>query len=232
VLYEPKLFEPLTDQLWDDGHARDAIRSIVADTDSAFDPDALWPAEEWDGWEGPHPLKDLYVGASGVIWALDALRRRGFAETSLDLTSAARRTLAAWRDAPDYSQWPDVPARAPSALLLGESGPLLVAWRLEPDAELADLLLARVRENIDNEAVEIMWGAPGTMLAARAMLDWTGEERWADAWRESAEAVLAVRDADGLYEMYELGKLDFTGWRERIGPSPWNNTSGYWQSAS
>ena len=199
VLYEPKLFEPLTDQLWDDGHARDAIRSIVADTDSAFDPDALWPAEEWDGWEAPHPLKDLYVGASGVIWALDALRRRGFAETSLDLTSAARRTLAAWRDAPDYSQWPDVPARAPSALLLGESGPLLVAWRLEPDAELADLLLARVRENIDNEAVEIMWGAPGTMLAARAMLDWTGEERWADAWRESAEAVWEARDADGLW---------------------------------
>ena len=29
-----------------------------------------------------------------------------------------------------------------------------------------------------------MWGSPGTMLAARAMLDWTGEERWADAWRD------------------------------------------------
>ena len=32
-----------------------------------------------------------------------------------------------------------------------------------------------------------MWGAPGTMLAARAMLDRTGEERWAEAWRASAE---------------------------------------------
>src|SRR5206468_3097405 len=83
--------------------------------------------------------------------------------------------------------------------LTGESGPLLVAWRIEPSTELADALHARVRENMDNEAVEIMWGAPGTMLAARAMLDWTGEERWADAWRESAEAVWRARGADGLW---------------------------------
>jgi hypothetical protein len=31
------------------------------------------------------------------------------------------------------------------------------------------------------------------------MLDWTGEERWTDAWRESAEAVWAARDPDGLW---------------------------------
>jgi hypothetical protein len=82
---------------------------------------------------------------------------------------------------------------------MGESGPLLAAWRVDPSAELADRLLARVRENSDSEAVEIMWGAPGTMLAARAMLDWTGEERWADAWRESSEAVWDAREPDGLW---------------------------------
>jgi hypothetical protein len=56
-----------------------------------------------------------------------------------------------------------------------------------------------VRENVGNEAVEIMWGAPGTMLAARAMLEWTGEERWAEASRQSAEAVWAAREPDGLW---------------------------------
>ena len=35
------------------------------------------------------PLKNLYVGASGVIWALDVLRRRGLAETGIDLAAAA-----------------------------------------------------------------------------------------------------------------------------------------------
>ncbi len=200
VLYQPENFEPLTEKRWDSDGARKAIRAIVADADAAFHPDDLWPAEEWDAWQAPVPLKDLYVGACGVVWALDALRRRGYAETTLDLASASRRTLEAWREAPDYSEWEEeLPSRAAAGLLIGESGPLIVAWRMEPSAEFADVLLARVRENVDNEAVEVMWGAPGTMLAARAMHDWTGEERWADAWRESAEAVLAMQDPDGLW---------------------------------
>ncbi|HMJ00468.1 MAG TPA: LanC-like protein [Gaiellaceae bacterium] len=199
MLYEPEAHEPLTDETWDPGRVAGGIRAIVADADAAFDPDALWPADEWDVWEATPPMKDLYVGASGVVWALDALRRRGHAETTLDLTSAARRVLEAWHQTPDYAQWDDVPSQAPAALLMGESGPLLAAWRVESSADLADRLFARVRENVDNEAVEIMWGAPGTMLAARAMLDWTGEERWADAWRDSAEALWKARDPDGLW---------------------------------
>jgi hypothetical protein len=199
VLYDPELHEPLTDEAWDEQRARGAIAGIVADADAAFDPDRLWPAEEWDVYEATAPLKNLYVGASGVIWALDALRRRGLAETAIDLPAAAARTLELWGGLPDYAQWESVPEAAASALLMGESGPLIVAWRLAPSAELADRLYGRVRENIGNEAVEVMFGAPGTTLAAQAMLEWTGEERWADAWQESAESVWAARDDDGLW---------------------------------
>ena len=199
MLYDPELHEPLTDEGWDEGRVRDAIGRIVADADAAFDPERLWPAEEWDVYMATPPLKNLYVGASGVIWALDVLRRRGLAESTIDLAVAERRTLDAWRERPDYAQWDSVPEAAASALLTGESGPLIVAWRLAPSTELADQLFARVGENIGNEAVEIMFGAPGTMLAAQAMLEWTGEERWAEAWRESAESVWAARDEDGLW---------------------------------
>jgi hypothetical protein len=199
VLYDPGLHEPLTDETWDEGRVRVAIARIVADVDAAFDPHRLWPAEEWDVYMATPPLKDLYVGASGVIWALDALRRRGLAETDIDLGAAATKTLELWRELPDYAQWDVVPEAAASALLAGESGPLIVAWRLAPSSELADQLHARVHENVGNEAVEVMWGAPGTMLAARAMLEWTGEERWDEAWQESAESVRAARDADGLW---------------------------------
>ena len=199
MLYDPELHEPLADEVWDEGRVRDAIGRIVADADAAFDPERLWPAEEWDVYMATPPLKNLYVGASGVIWALDVLRRRGLAESTIDLAVAERRTLDAWRERPDYAQWDSVPEAAASALLTGESGPLIVAWRLAPSTELADQLFARVGENIGNEAVEIMFGAPGTMLAAQAMLEWTGEERWAEAWRESAESVWAARDEDGLW---------------------------------
>ena len=134
VLFQPERHEPLTETSWDDEWARNAIRGVIEDADANFDPDGLWPVEEWDGWEAPHPLKDLYVGASGVIWGLDALRRRGLGETGIDLTAAARRTLDLWQEASDYSEWDDVPSAAPSALFLGETGPLLVLWRLEPRA--------------------------------------------------------------------------------------------------
>jgi lantibiotic modifying enzyme len=199
VLFEPELHEPLIEDAWDEERARDAIRGIVADADRAFDPERLWPAEEWDSWQTTPPLKDVYTGAAGVLLALDQLRRRGPAETQIDVVAATRRTLERWREHPDYEQWTDIPSRPESALFTGGGGPLLAAWRVEPSPELADELFTRVRENVGNEAVEIMWGAPGTMLAARAMHEWTGDERWADAWQESAESVLDMRDEDGLW---------------------------------
>ena len=81
MLYDAELHEPLTDEAWDEGRVRNAVARRIADADAAFDADRLWPAEEWDGYMATPPLKDLYVGASGVIWALDALRRRGLARS-------------------------------------------------------------------------------------------------------------------------------------------------------
>ena len=178
----------------------DAIREVVADTDGALrGPRLLWPADDWDRWHGTSPMKNLYVGAAGVLWALDDLRRRGHAETRLDLPDLAVRTLELFRARPDFMKGMKLPAPRESALLTGETGILLVAWRLAPSAELADDLYRRVRANMHNEAEEVMWGAPGTLIAARAMLQWTGEERWRTAWDESADALLSRRDADGFW---------------------------------
>jgi lantibiotic modifying enzyme len=144
-------------------------------------------------------LKSLFVGAAGVVLALDMLRRRGHAETRLDLTEAATRALEAWRETPDLQPGECLPESAEASLLCGESGLLLVAWRLAPSTALADALFERVRSNVRNDAYEVMWGSPGTMLAARAMLEWTGEQRWADAWQESADELRRRREPDGLW---------------------------------
>jgi lantibiotic modifying enzyme len=196
VLYDPAQFEQLTDDLWDPARVEDAIATIVADTDAAFDLEALWPAHEWDGWQAPLPMKNLYVGAAGVIWALDALRRGGHAETSLDLADAALRTLELERAEPD-STWDE--HYHPASLLCGESGPLLVALRLAPDPALADDLHALVRANVANPTDDVMWGAPGTLLAALAVSEWTGESRWEEAARESAATLRVRRGEDWLW---------------------------------
>jgi hypothetical protein len=190
VLYDPAAFEPLTPEPWDEARVRDAIAAIVADADAAFDPDGLWPAHEWDGWHAPLPLKNLYVGAAGVIWALDDLRRRGFAHPTLDLAAAAMRAVELWRAEPDYVAGEVLPEPPESGLLTGETGILLVACRLGHPLE--DDLRRRIRANLENEAEDLMWGTPGTVVAAAAM-------GWDDLARESADALAARRDADGLW---------------------------------
>jgi hypothetical protein len=117
MLFEPAQLEPLTDELWDPARVEDAIATIVADADAAFDPEALSPAHDWDGWRAPLPMKNLYVGAAGVIWALDALRRRGHAETSLDLTAAALRTLDLERAERDFGSTRELARRQHEWLL-------------------------------------------------------------------------------------------------------------------
>ncbi|HEX7309947.1 MAG TPA: LanC-like protein [Gaiellaceae bacterium] len=199
MLFKPEAFEPLTETPWDAARARDGIRRIVADVDAAFDVDKLWPADEWDGWQAATPMKNLYVGAAGVILALDMLRRRGDADTQLDLGAAALHALAAVRDAPDFMAGEGLPSQPKSALLRGEAGVLVVAWRLGPNADLEHDLLHLVRTNVDSEADELMWGCPGTLLAARAMAMWTGSGQWRDAVAESAEALSRRRGPDGLW---------------------------------
>jgi hypothetical protein len=198
TLYELEQFEPLTDKPWIPARVADAIAAIVADTEAAFDPVALWPADEWDAYvyRVGHPLKVLYAGAAGVAWALDELRTRGHAETSLDLAAIVLRALELERAEPDATA--DEHYR-PGALMDGETGPLLVAVRLTSDATLADDLHALVLGNVDNPTDDVSWGAPGTLLVALALHEWTGEPRWLEAARESAAALRARRGDDGLW---------------------------------
>jgi hypothetical protein len=170
------------------------VRAIVAGAQDAFDHDDLWHTDERDLPYGESPLKDLYGGAAGVTLALDALRNRGHADVTIDLAGAALRALELFQ--------PDDP---PTSLFFGETGILTVAYRLAPSDELADRLFARVRENAHNDANELMWGAPGTMLVAHAMHEWTGDDRWHDAWTESADVVRSRRDEHGLWTQH-LGK--------------------------
>jgi hypothetical protein len=201
MLFLPEAFEPLVADEWNEERVRRAIRDIVADVDEAWrGPTLFWRADDWDRWHATSPMKNLYVGTAGVLWALDELRLRGHAETTLDLAELALRNVELARTRPDFIKgWKELPQPHESALMLGESGVLLVAFRLAQSRALADDLLARVRANVDNEAEEIFWGAPGTLVAARLMLEWTGDDWWRRASDETAEALWSRRDGDGLW---------------------------------
>ena len=164
MLYEPDQFDLLIDEPWVPARVEDAIAAIVAEADSAFSPDTLWPTNDCtDEYHEGRPAKVLYTGAAGVSWALAALRRGGHAETSVDLTAAALRALELERVLPDAAE--DEHYR-PGSLLHGEAGPLLVSFLLSSGAQLADELHELVHDNVANPTDDISWGAPGTLLDA------------------------------------------------------------------
>ena len=193
MLFDPHAHEPLADEPWNEARVRAAVREIVAEADRGYDAGAGWwplhpldAGEEDDDWAGVS--HGVYMGAAGMLWGLDHLARAGAAESSLDLRAAA----TGLHDG--YLRRCHAPDEPMPSLWVGESGVQLVAETIAPGSAgpaRADALLAAVRANARNETLELLWGAPGTMLAARELHRRTGEERWAEAWRESAEALLA-----------------------------------------
>ena len=123
MLYAREAFEPLTDETWDAARVAAAVREIVADVERHYGGSRrLWPADEWDGWRAATPLKCLYVGAAGVVLALDILRRRELVETRLDLETLARDVLALERAEPDFMQGIELPDAARVVAPLGRDG--------------------------------------------------------------------------------------------------------------
>jgi lantibiotic modifying enzyme len=63
-------------------------------------------------------------------------------------------------------------------------------------AAAAEALYRVVGDNIDNPTWELLWGSPGTMLAALFAHEATGEARWLDLYRRNADRLIDVWDYD------------------------------------
>jgi hypothetical protein len=183
MLFDPAAHEPLTERPWDEAAVRDAVAAIVADAESAFEPDRLWPMHPREDEEESAPFTTLYLGASGVVWALERLARLGAADLSRDWAAVAAGLPERYAVHPD---WEGEGAPVPS-LWFGEAGILVVAHGLGRSAELERRLLELVRSNAHNPTRELAWGSPGTMLAAQVLWERTGDAAWLEAWRASAD---------------------------------------------
>jgi lantibiotic modifying enzyme len=186
TLFDPSRHEPLAELGWDEGRVRATIADIVARTEAAFDERELWPAHPLDDPDdGPLTrVASLYLGAAGVIWALHELERVGAAGLRREWSDVATRLAETYPTAPDFPDFVDGPV---PSLWMGEAGILIVAHVLSPAAWQEERLLEAVHANAENPSWELNWGSPGTMLAAQSMYERTGEERWRDAWKASAD---------------------------------------------
>ncbi len=120
----------------------------------------------------------LYNGALGVWLALERLQQSELIPTRPMHDTASLYSTLHQR----YLQQPDSGMRVPS-WFLGESA-LLTKICLDPQTpadqreQWQDLLFAQVQSNLDHPSQEILWGAPGTFLAALFLWEATAEKRW------------------------------------------------------
>jgi lantibiotic modifying enzyme len=119
-----------------------------------------------------------------MVWGLDRLARLGAVELARDWAAVAATLPERYAAEPDFAE--EYGGAIPS-LMVGEAGVLLVAHGFAPTAELERRLLEVVRSNAENPTRELLWGSPGTMLAAHVLWERTGDEAWLDAWRSSAD---------------------------------------------
>jgi hypothetical protein len=163
---------------WDEQRARDGIAAIVADAEAAL-VDGAWPTHPRDVEPGDPPqFNGVYLGTAGMVWAL---HRLGSQLDHAALVDAALERFRVQPDDPDHL-----------GLLVGEAGIQVVALVVGAgydEERLRELVTANER----NPAWELLWGSPGTMLAARAAgLD--------SEFERSAEILLEEWDAsDGLW---------------------------------
>ncbi len=198
MLYDPARHEPLRLLAWDEGQVRAAIAHIVADTESRFAEDRYWPLHplDRDGADDAEPfVTPLYHGACGVFWALHYLQAVGAVTLSRSYAGEFDRLLArnrAWLGASAQ--------RERASFMMGDTPIRMMSFGAQPTEELELGLDALIAGNTEHPARELMWGSPGTLLAALFLYEHTGRQRWADLFRVTAGTLWSQLEWSPLHQ--------------------------------
>ncbi len=188
MLWSPEAHEALSDERWDADRARQAIATIAANAEEAFDDG--WPVHPLDsmGDEVERP-RYLYFGGAGVVDALTRLERRGLVELRRDYVPYLEASIGAGPDFPadDYER----------SFLCGHTGVRLVLQRVAPSTGNLAGLSELVAANAQDPRCELLFGSPGTIIAGRELgLDVTPSLDW----------LRAQRNDDGLWLQQLYGR--------------------------
>jgi hypothetical protein len=184
MLHDPERHEPLLAAQWDPQRASAALERIVRDTEASFSHDRYWPPHPRDLEPGDDPSQiatSLYFGAAGVVWALRYLRACGAVasaaafDVDLEVLRSRNRDWLRSVGSHDFGSF-----------LMGDLPIELMAWGDAPDDAVADRLANLIEGNIDHPARELMWGSPGSLLAACFLHEQSRQPRWTALFRRIA----------------------------------------------
>jgi hypothetical protein len=197
ALIDPARHEPLAGAPWDESLARATVERVVRLAETAFTPQAYWPAHPRDSdKQGPHYM--LYAGGCGAIWSLQYLQARGAVALSNDYADHVLPMLA-----PNRSDFGERSKEPFGSYLMGDTS----IWMLR-EAFVAgdgrDAIASLIEATIDHPAREFMWGAAGTLTAAQLMHRRSGEARFADLFRATARKLWSQLEWSDAHRLHYL----------------------------
>jgi Lanthionine synthetase C-like protein len=169
---------------WDADTVSAAIDEIVSDALTHFEGKRFWPAHPLDNVKDGN--SSFYIGAAGMIWGLDYLRRVGATTVGIDFGPVLARLLE--KTQAEMATYGDYATNG--SFLFGDLGTALVVMRLAPAESVASLAYERAEANMRLPVRELMWGTPGSMLACVHMAEMTDEPRWRTLFAVQAERLL------------------------------------------
>lgn len=187
MLFDSTRHEALDCELhWNADAARAAIEQIVQDAEARFDADRYWPVHPQDA-TGKKALKSistsLYYGACGMFWGLHYLQDCGAVKLQRHYRDGPGTELLLERN----RAWLGKSARSEQAsYLMGDTPIEMLAFGVDANPARQARLHSLIEGNIDHPARELMWGSPGTLLAALFLHERTGDARWAELFCQSA----------------------------------------------
>jgi Lanthionine synthetase C-like protein len=187
MLYDPARHETLRNLPWDEGVVRATIERIVTDTESRFVEDRYWPLHPLDREDEDTTERfetPLYHGACGVFWALHYLQavgavalRRSYLSELDELLTRNRAWLGEFAD------------RERASFLMGDTPIRMMRFGASQTPDIEKALADLIAGNTAHPARELMWGSPGTLLAALFLYERSGARRWADLFRLTADTL-------------------------------------------
>ncbi|TNE42807.1 MAG: hypothetical protein EP347_00100 [Alphaproteobacteria bacterium] len=178
TLFEDDRHQWLETGPWDADVVRAAISDIGCGLQGAQQVDGFWLAPSF-------VRSSIYLGASGILWAVRELQSRGYLADDLTLQMPELDDPAA---AEGLEQNIFAPFKVPIAhsFLMTSPGALLVKGKLTGEIDW-ERLLTLIAANRDHPWLEFLWGAPSSMLPAAHAFDVTGDERFAEEVRLGAD---------------------------------------------
>jgi len=173
AIFDPQEHEPLIDDAWSEAPARAFVARIVRETDDAYDDDRAWPLHPEDRYgaddEGD---RGIYCGSAGTMWALTRLAETYGIVLRHDYGTAVARCEESYRADPRETE-----IVVPS-YFLGTVGMMAARYAITGDRTVLDRLSTDLLANVGNPTRELLWGSPGTALAALLVRERDGDDRY------------------------------------------------------